>query len=125
LPQPAPEPDDSGAPGRPITGPLDMIREAQELIRNGSELVDRSKGLLDAAEREGKITVDVLLPKLQTPVTQQTPSVSCSGGTCRLVPQDQAESQQTETEPMPKLQAAAPVCRAGSCRRRLFRRWYR
>jgi hypothetical protein len=62
----------AGAAG-PYGGPLDTLRDAKDLIRKGTELADRSKALLDAAERDGKITVDVHLPD---------PNVSASGPSC-------------------------------------------
>ncbi|KKN32869.1 hypothetical protein LCGC14_0809540 [marine sediment metagenome] len=43
-------------------GPLDIFKQAKELIHKGNKLADRGKKLLDAVQRDGKISVDILLP---------------------------------------------------------------
>ncbi len=43
-------------------GPLDIFKQAKELIRKGNELADRGKKLLDAIQKDGKLSVDILLP---------------------------------------------------------------
>ena len=89
--------DLAGLPG----GPFDIIRQAKELIRKGNELADRGKALLDAIQRDGKLTVDIRLPQIpsdcpdgECPVAAGVPEVprvqfrgipqelSCSGGEC-------------------------------------------
>lgn len=45
-----------------VGGPLSIIRDAKELVRKGNDLANRGKSLLDAIDRDGKITVDVRLP---------------------------------------------------------------
>jgi len=89
--------DLAGLPG----GPLDIIRQAKELIRKGNQLADRGKALLDAIQRDGKLTVDIRLPqtsaecpdgkcsipgslpKVYTATTREaSPGVSCSNGKC-------------------------------------------
>jgi len=44
------------------TGLLDTIRAAKALIAKGNALADRGKQLLDAAQRDGKIRLGVILP---------------------------------------------------------------
>jgi hypothetical protein len=56
---PVPAPDTGALP----TGPLDIVRDAKSLIEKGNVLADRGKQILDAAQRDGKVTVDVRLPK--------------------------------------------------------------
>jgi len=113
-PAPDPEPDDdTGDSGQPVTGPLDTYRDAKELIRKGNELADRGKAILDAAEREGKVTVDVRLPK--TAVPNPPPSGPCPGGVCPVQPNQVTVQPQCTTAP-----------RAYYDRRpRLFGRWRR
>jgi len=112
-PAPEPEPDnDTGDSGQPVTGPLDTYRDAKELIRKGNELADRGKAILDAAEREGKVTVDVRLPK--TAVPNPPPSGRCPGGVCPVQPKLTATESQCTTAP-----------RVYYYRPRLFRRWRR
>jgi len=49
-------------------GLLDTIRAAKALIAKGNALADRGKALLDAAQRDGKITVDIILPDVPAEV---------------------------------------------------------
>ncbi|NLS96685.1 MAG: hypothetical protein GXX96_31500 [Planctomycetaceae bacterium] len=72
-----PCPDCSDGSSGPYGGPLDTLRDAKDLIRKGNDLADRSKALLDAAQRDGKITVDVHLPDPNAPAAG-----SCPGGVC-------------------------------------------
>lgn len=76
--------DLAGLPG----GPLDIIRQAKELIRKGNELVERGKALLDAFEKDGKITIDVKLPQTveSAAVVKLNPVASddCSNGQCNV-----------------------------------------
>ncbi len=69
--------DLAGLPG----GPLDIIRQAKELIRRGNELAERGKALLDAFERDGKVTVDIRLPQApkQPPAVEPKPAAEASG----------------------------------------------
>lgn len=101
APQPAPQPDPGDQTGATYGGPLDMLRDARELIRKGNDLADRGKTILDAAEREGKVTIDVRLPgtsvrddcpdgrcptippPTSVPVAQTGTTYDCSGGVCR------------------------------------------
>jgi len=85
------------------------VREVKELIRKGNELADRGKAILDAAERDGKVTIDIRLPK-PTPLRA---SAACTEGACPV--------------PGPHAQRpAASPCAAGVCyapvRPRLFGR---
>ena len=74
-PEPAPTPDDDR--GAVIGGPLETYRDARVLIRKGNELADRGRAILDAAERDGKITVDVRLPAVD-----RTTERLCPDGVC-------------------------------------------
>ena len=97
-------PDCSDGSGK--GSPLDTLRDARELIRKGNELADRSKAILDRAERDGKITIDVRLPK---PNLQQQPStMSCQNGACSLVPQQPGQT------PVPP-QSATSSCTTSAC----------
>jgi len=85
-----PCPDCQGDTGVAYGGPLDTLRDAKALIEKGNELADRGKALLDQAELDGKITVDIRLPSvprlpIQTPPdTATSPAASeCQGGVCR------------------------------------------
>jgi len=117
-----PCPDCSDGSSGPYGGPLDTLGEAKELIRKGNELADRGKALLDAAEREGKITVDVRLPKpnlqSQKPIREEPVTNACPGGVCPLVPKYPKRTP-SATQP------AAPSCGSTYCRPRLFWRWRR
>lgn len=68
-------------------GPFDIIKQAKELIRRGNELAKRGKALLDAFEKDGKITVDVRLPSIDsTTVVKLKPTITsgCADGSCRV-----------------------------------------
>ncbi len=43
--------------------PTGMLGDARELLRKGHELADEGKALLDQVKRDGKVTIDVHLPK--------------------------------------------------------------
>ena len=85
-----PCPDCQNGSDGPYGGPLDTLRQAKELIAKGNELADRGKALLDAAQRDGKITVDIRLPETTPPVLGQSPptagNTTCPGGVCPYVP---------------------------------------
>jgi hypothetical protein len=72
------EPDDADI-GQPAGGPFDSIRDAKELIRKGNELADRGKTILDQAERNGKITVDIRLPESGTKWKTTESETACTG----------------------------------------------
>jgi hypothetical protein len=57
-----PCPQCQGSAGDEYSGPLDTIRDAKELIRQANRAVERGNAILDAVERDGKVTVDVRLP---------------------------------------------------------------
>ncbi len=82
------EPNDTDL-GQPVGGPLDSIRDAKELVRKGNELADRGKALLDQAERNGKITVDIHLPgsdpKQETSSSESAVTNRCSSSSGRTV----------------------------------------
>jgi hypothetical protein len=75
--------------GQPVGGPLDSIRDAKELVRKGNELADRGKAILDQAERNGKITVDIHLPgsepKETTSESESAVTNRCSTSSGRTV----------------------------------------
>ncbi len=102
-------------------GPLDAWREAKELIRKGNDLADRGKAIFDAAERDGRITVDVRIP-------DSSPTVGPSScGFCPVVPVPDLPAPDLPVLPPPE--AAQPAmtqgCADGVCRGRLVRRWRR
>ena len=133
-----PCPDCHNGSAGPYGGPLDTLREAKELIAKGNELADRSKALLDAAERDGKITVDIRLPKTTPPVLGETPpavgKTTCTGGFCPYVPAPPipagTPTDQGHTTAPPAGTATGDVgtawsyssgsCSGGVCRPRLF-----
>lgn len=57
-----------------LGGPIDTIRQAGEVVRE-------ARALLDAAKREGKVTIDVRLPR-----TLPQAGAACGGGVCFEVP---------------------------------------
>ncbi len=67
------------------SGPLNIIWQAKELIRKGNKLAQRGKDLLDAFERDGKVTIDIKLPIKPTVVSKViAPANSkCSSGSCK------------------------------------------
>jgi Zn finger protein HypA/HybF involved in hydrogenase expression len=73
-------PDCNAGDAQIFGGPIDTIREAKELIAKGRALADRTKAILDAAEREGKVSVDVKLPG------HVTGSAPACGGDCAACP---------------------------------------
>ena len=123
-----PCPDCSDGSIGPYGGPLDTWRDAKDLLRKGNELADRSKQLLDRAERDGKISVDIRLPKpnlhSETPVEKKPVTSTCPGGVCPIVP---SQPQQTAPQAItgPTTQRAAPSCTRSQCRPRVFWRWRR
>ena len=75
---PQPQLEDTDVTGEPVGGPLDTIHEARELIRKGNELADRGQAILDQAERDGKITVDIRLPDPGTRSEAPQPDAACN-----------------------------------------------
>lgn len=116
-----PCPDCQATAGESFGGPIDTLRDVRELIRKGNDLADRSKALLDAAQRDGKIRIDVQLPK-PFPLAGTLAPQSCPGGICPVVPP------RLEVPASPP-QAAATVhgttCPGGVCRPRLLWRFRR
>ena len=113
LPEPEPEvqPDDSGDVAEPMTGPLDTLRDAKELVRKGNDLADRGKAMLDQAEQDGKITVDIRLPN------PELVAATCSTGSCSRV--------STGNRSSPAYRSSATRRRTTSRRPLLFWRWRR
>ena len=131
-----PCPDCHNGSAGPYGGPLDTLREAKELIAKGNELADRSKALLDAAERDGKITVDIRLPKATPPVLGEAApaagKTTCPGGFCPYVPvptdPGQATAPTTGTDAGDANSAwscSGSSCSRGVSRPRLFWRFRR
>lgn len=76
-PTPAPAPDDEVGQAIGDRPQGWIFSDAKSLITKGNALADRAKILLDAAERDGKITLDVKLPK-------PAPRANCPDGLCPL-----------------------------------------
>jgi hypothetical protein len=99
----------------PFGGPLDTLHDAKELITKGNALADRGKAILDQAERDGKITVDIRLPKS---VATQARNGSCPGGICPLMPPMPVQTP-PDVVPFPATQGCpGGVCRLGLLGRR-------
>jgi len=84
APKPKPKPDANGA-GVPAGSPLDTYRDAKALIDKGNALADRGKAILDRAERDGKITLDIHIPRPSGGIQAEIPKPICSrctGGFC-------------------------------------------
>jgi len=114
--------------GAAVGGPLETYRDARVLIRKGNELADRGRAILDAAERDGKITVEVRLPALDRATERLCPDgvcpvageySECPDGICPLPPE------RLLSEPGVEPLAPASCIRGiGRPRRWLpFRRW--
>ena len=138
-PQPLPPPDgsDNGSLVR-VGGPVDTIREAKALIRKANKAVDRGTAILDAVERDGKVSVDIKLPR----VSSSTPAVRtrivrqrvCDGQSCHY---EDVEVPIDDDEPTPfdEPKEEATTQAVGTCnscdnsntfrRRGLFWRWRR
>ena len=127
-PAPVPAPDDAaGTP--PVTGPLDTLRDARELIQKGNALADRTKRLMGAAQREGGLWLFARMPGGPAPVPKASPGApaDCPEGTCPLLPvpenaQKPAPAAARGRDPparCPEGACYAPLPRAG--RRFLFR----
>ena len=119
-----PCPDCSDGSSGDYSGPLDTWRDAKDLIRKGNELADRSKQLFDRAERDGKIRVDIQLPKpsleSQSTARQKAVTQSCPSGVCPVVPEPPKR-----TAPTVATQPAAPSGTRTYYRPRIFWRWRR
>lgn len=74
-PTPAPSPDDEIGQAIGDRPQGWIFSDAKALIAKGNALADRGKAILDAAERDGKITLDVKLPK--PAARSQCPDGSC------------------------------------------------
>jgi hypothetical protein len=115
APLPTPKPD-GARKGTRVESPLDTYREAKALIDKGNTLADRGKAILDQAERDGKITVDIRLP--EPLVNDSRPKRKpCSGGICPLCV-DTEKPSPSNTEP-------TPTCDRGDRKSRRFLRWRR
>ena len=139
APQPLPPPDDddTGAIGR-VGGPVDTIREAKALIRKANKAVDRGTAILDAVERDGKVSVDIKLPKplpkakaVRTRIVRQR---VCDGTSCHYedveVPIDEDDEPTPFDEPEREEATTQAAGTCNSCgnnstfrRRGFFRRW--
>jgi hypothetical protein len=138
MPQPLPPPDngDTGSIGR-VGGPVDTIRDAKALIAKANKAVDRGTAILDAVERDGKVSVDIKLPKplpkskaVRTRIVRQR---VCDGTSCHY---EDVEVPIEDDEPTPfdePNEEEATTQAAGACnssgnystfrRRGLFWRW--
>lgn len=116
-PAPDPDPDDDDGSGAKPAGPLDFYRDAKALVAKGNALADRGKAILDRAEAEGKVTIDVKLPgadKAEKPSgnAQAPPAQSPAGS-------DTGESTAGENE---QRDCSDGSCQARGPLRRSFRR---
>jgi len=126
-----------GAPLPTLGGPVDTIRDAKALIAKANKAVDRGTAILDAVERDGKVSVDIKLPKplpkskaVRTRIVRQR---VCDGTSCHY---EDVEVPIEDDEPTPfdeSNEEEATTQAAGACnssgnystfrRRGLFRRW--
>ena len=138
TPQPLPPPDgsDNGSLVR-VGGPVDTIREAKALIRKANKAVDRGTAILDAVERDGKVSVDIKLPKplpkakaVRTRIIRQR---VCDGTSCHYEDVEVPIDEDDEPTPFDEPNEEATTQAAGTCnscgnnstfrRRGFFRRW--
>jgi hypothetical protein len=111
---PAPAPSPTPAPdGAAIGGPIDTYHDAKTLIDKGNALADRGKSLLDQAQRDGKITVDIRLPLVPgtDALVAYPPGRTCRSGRCPLRsadPTPPAGNPQTQANP-------SEACAGGVC----------
>lgn len=124
-----PCPHCSAKGGQGLDGPLGTLLDAKELIRKGNDLADRGRILLDTAERDGKITVDVQLPKPASlpSAAPPGPQQTCPGGVCPAWPQNAPPAgSRPQGFPPPvdgfALPSTGAACEGGACRPRL---WWR
>ena len=103
--------------------PFNIIKQAKELIRKGNLLADRGKALLDAAQEEGKLTIDIRLPQVPT---------DCPDGKCSTavsvpeVPAIQHQGVSVELScPDGKCSTRTPTKRKTNSRMRIFKGWRR
>ena len=102
--------------------PLDTFRDAKALIAKGNALADRGKILFDAAQRDGKITLDVRLPKSSAIQSIKRPDtkLSCPDGVCPWKP-----DKPDVPKPTSDVTAAPSEWSVGLWRPRLLRRFRR
>lgn len=139
MPQPLPPPDngDTGSISR-VGGPVDTIREAKALIRKANKAVDRGTAILDAVERDGKVSVDINLPSVSRSTSAvRTRTITrrvCDGQSCHLetveVPIDEDDEPTPFDEPNEEEATTQAAGTCNSCgnnsmfrRRGCFRRW--
>lgn len=138
TPQPLPPPDgsDNGSVSR-VGGPVDTIREAKALIRKANKAVDRGTAILDAVERDGKVSVDIKLPRVAKVTsavrTRMVTRRVCDGQSCHLETVEVPIDEDDEPTPFDEPKEEATTQAAGTCnscgntstfrRRGLFRRW--
>jgi len=132
-PQPAPGPDDGAGPGQ-VQGWF--LSDAKALVAKGNALADRAKAILDRAEADGKVTVDVRLPGRSPAVTPPEKLTELdrqflkrnhwrlSPGTCGMLGCEVHGGGWVEVEEAETEQAAETGggCAGGVCRPRLFGR---
>ncbi len=101
MPTPAPQ----SAPGAAtVGGPIDVYRNARDLIDKGNDLADRGKAILDQAQRDGKITVDIRLPA--TPSSTCPQGWTCNGNSC---------TRTRDTTKLPDMPSSATSSCHGDC----------
>ena len=98
-----PCPDCQNGSSNQYGNPLDTLRDAKSLIAKGNALADRGKVLLDAAEVEGKISVDIRLPKTlrsaKPAESKPTDSGMCPNGVCPWMPKAPPQTSPDVTTP--------------------------
>ena len=139
TPQPLPPPDgsDNGSLAR-VGGPVDTIREAKALIRKANKAVDRGTAILDAVERDGKVSVDIKLPRVAKVTSAvRTRTITrrvCDGQSCHYENVEVPINEDDEPTPFDEPnEEEATTQAAGACnssgnystfrRRGFFRRW--
>lgn len=90
-----------------VEGPIDTFRDAKKLVNDAQQI-------LDAAKRDGEITVKVQLPK--------TDPAACPSGRCAQLPASSLPTPVVAPE-VPQPEVRRESCPNGNCRTRLFRRW--
>lgn len=128
-----------GAPLLRLGGPVDTIREAKALIRKANKAVDRGTAILDAVERDGKVSVDIKLPRVAKVTSAvRTRTITrrvCDGQSCHYEDVQVPIDEDDEPTPFDEPKEEATTQAAGTCnscdnsntfrRRGLFWRWRR
>jgi hypothetical protein len=90
------------------TGPIDTLRNAKALVDKYNRLADQAKAILDAAQRAGKITVDIRMPGAMPTMEWPMVDVAEEQTVAAPVPDEIVKPVVTEPTPEPKPVAANP-----------------